>query len=224
VSTDVSADRAVERLRALDACAVSDALDALGLAGAVTGISRRTAPKLVVGRAVTVKVVPRRDATPAPHLATEAVQTAQPGDVIVVDNGGRTDVSAWGGLLSLAAQRRGVAGVIVDGACRDYDEAAELDFAVYSRATVTVTARGRIVQQSFNTPVSVGPVQVHPGDLVIADGSGVVFVQAAEAERVLELAEQISARESAMADAIRAGESLVDVMHDERFTSGRTPS
>jgi regulator of RNase E activity RraA len=68
--------------------------------------------------------------------------------------------------------------------------------------------------------VSVGPVQVHPGDLVIADGSGVVFVQAAEAERVLEVAEQISARESAMADAIRAGESLVDVMHDKRFTSG----
>lgn len=216
-------DTLVKRLRALDACAVSDALDRLGLTGAVSGIAPRSVTgKAVAGRVVTVKVVPRRDTTPAPHLATDAIESAGPDNVIVVDNAGRTDVSAWGGLLSLAAQKRGVAGVVVDGACRDVDEAAELGFPVFARAAVTVTARGRIVQHSYNTSVTVGAACVQPGDLVIADGSGVVFVTDHEAERVIEAAEQISARETAMAAAIRSGTSLVQVMHDTSFTSTAT--
>lgn len=209
------------RLGELDTCAVSDALDALGLSGAVTGIHAQGGLRLpLVGVAVTVRVVPRRDDTPVPHLATEAVASAGDGDVVVVDDGGRVDVSAWGGLLSLAARLRGVEGAVVDGACRDVDEAAGLGFPVYARGSVPVTARGRIVQASHGDPVTVGSVRVRPGDLVVADGSGVVFVQRERGGEVVELAERLARREAAMADAIRAGESIVDVMHDARFDVG----
>jgi regulator of RNase E activity RraA len=210
------------RLGRLDACAVSDALDRLGLPGAVTGIGPLVpvgAP--LTGPVITVRVGPRPDDRPRPHLGATAIATASPGDVIVVDHRGRLDVSAWGGLLSLAARQRGVAGVIVDGACRDVDEARGLAFPLFARAAVPVTARGRIVEESCGSPVAIGGVPVAAGDWVIADSSGVVFVPSDRASQVIGLAEKIAAREAAMADAIRAGESIVDVMHDARFDAER---
>jgi len=75
------------------------------------------------------------EARAASHIATKAVAAAGSTDVLVVANGGRGDVSCWGGLLSLGASRRGIRGVIVDGACRDVDEAGELGFPVFARAT-----------------------------------------------------------------------------------------
>ena len=215
-------DGLAARLAHLDACAVSDALDRLGLPGAVTGI----APLVPVGApltgpVITVRVGPRPDDRPRPHLGATAIASAFPGDVIVVDHRGRLDVSAWGGLLSLAAWQRGVAGVIVDGACRDVDEARALAFPIFARTAVPVTARGRVVEESCRQPVAIGGVPVAAGDWVIADSSGVVFVPRDRADQVVGLAEKIAAREAAMAGAIRAGESIVDVMHDARFDAER---
>ncbi|MDA8032769.1 MAG: RraA family protein [Actinomycetota bacterium] len=211
-------DGIAARLAAVDTCAVSDALDRLGLHGVVLGLSPLGAPdRRVAGRVVTVKVGPRRDDKPRPHLGAQAIAGAAPGDVIVVDHRGRLDVSAWGGILSLAASVRGVAGVVVDGACRDLDDARRLGFPVFARAGVPVTARGRIVEEAWNEPVTIGGVPVAPGDYVVADASGVVFVAKDRAGEVVNLAEAVVAREAAMADAVRAGESIVEVMHDRRF-------
>ena len=208
-----------ERVSHLDTCALSDALDRLGLPGAIAGIGPMvTVERPVAGRVVTVDVVDRRDNMPRPHLGAQAIASAFPGDVIVVDHKGRLDVSAWGGLLSLAASKRGVRGVIVDGACRDIHEARSLGFPVFARAVVPVTARGRVVEQSWGDPVLIAGVRVATGDLVIADSNGIVFMEAANAEAVVTLAEQIASREAAMADAVIAGQSIVDVMHDNRFT------
>jgi regulator of RNase E activity RraA len=88
---------------------------------------------------------------------------------------------------------------------------------VFGRAVVPVSARGRIVQLSMDEPVEFAGVTVNSGDYVIADRSGVVFVPAAECSRVVDLAERIVARERAMLDAVRAGESVLEVMHDSRF-------
>jgi 4-hydroxy-4-methyl-2-oxoglutarate aldolase len=169
-------DEALSRLAKLDTCAVSDALDRLGLKGAVLGIGPLWPCPRVTGRCITVKIKPAGLEQSKQHLCTSAIAAATPADVIVVDNGGRLDVAAWGGLLSLAAKIKQVRGVIVDGACRDLDESRELEFPVFGRAAVQVTARGRIMQQSFNQEIAFAGVQVHPGDLVIADASGAVFI------------------------------------------------
>jgi regulator of RNase E activity RraA len=210
-------DPLVERLAALDTCAVSDALDHLGLPGATVGIRPLWACPKIVGRAVTVKVVPAGATKPAAHLATPAIEAAAPGDVIVVDNAGRIDVSSWGDILSNASKTKGLAGVVIDGACRDIDGSREAGFPVYGRAVVPVTARSRVVQESFNQPVRVAGVDVRPGDLVIADGSGTVFVPSARAEDVVSAAERLAAKEAAMIAAVRAGRSVVDVMKDTAF-------
>ncbi|MDF5756926.1 RraA family protein [Spongiactinospora sp. TRM90649] len=206
------------RLLALDTCLVSDALDALGLPGATTGIRPlHGTARTVAGAAVTVRIGPRGSAAPAHHLATPAVAASGPGQVLVIGNQGRTDVSAWGGILSFAAARRGIEGVVVDGAARDIGEAEELGFPVYGRAAVPVTARGRIVQEAWDVPVDFAGVTVDPGDLVLADVNGVVFVPRDRADEVIAVAERLAARERAMIEAVRAGESVVDVMHDSRF-------
>ena len=206
----------LNRLARLDTCAVSDALDHHKLTGATIGIRPLWPCGKIVGRAMTVKVGPTRGA-PAPHLATPAIEAASAGDIIVIDNAGRTDVSSWGDILSNACKTKGLAGVVIDGACRDIDGSRDAAFPVYGRAVVPVTARGRIVQESFNEPVAFAGVTVRPGDLVIADGSGVVFVDQGRAEEVIATAERLAARESAMIAAVREGRSVVEVMHDRSF-------
>jgi len=222
----MSSDDAITRLAKLDTCAVSDALDRLGLKGAVLGIRPLWPCPRIVGRAVTVKIKPAGLDKAKQHLCTPAIAAATPADVIVVDNGGRTDVAAWGGLLSLAAQTKKLRGVIVDGAARDVDESRELQFPVYARAAVQVTARGRIMQQSYNEEIAFAGVQVHPGDLVIADGSGVVFVPHAKEQEVIAQAEALAQRETQMADAIRGGRSVVEVMeslgYESMLATGKT--
>jgi regulator of RNase E activity RraA len=213
------ADEALSRLARLDTCAVSDALDRLGLPGAVLGIGPLWTCPRVAGRCVTVKIKPAGLEKSRQHLCTAAIAAATPADVIVVDNGGRLDVAAWGGLLSLAAKIKQVRGVIVDGACRDIDESRELAFPVYGRAAVQVTARGRIMQQSFNEEIGFAGVQVHAGDLVIADASGAVFIPRAREADVIAQAEALAQREAAMADAIRNGRSILEVMETMGYES-----
>ncbi|WP_433367997.1 RraA family protein [Streptosporangium sp. CA-115845] len=208
----------VVRLRALDSCAISDALDTLGLPGAVTGLKPMwPAGRVMAGVVRTVKAAPKSAAGPATHIATPLVAVADPDDVVVIDNHGRTDVSCWGGLLAEAAVQRGVAGVIVDGACRDVQDCESVDLPLFARTAVPVSARGRIVQEDMDVPIQVRGVRVNSGDLVIADRNGVAFVARAEIGRVLDLAERIAARELAMARAVRSGRDVIDVMHDSQF-------
>jgi regulator of RNase E activity RraA len=196
-------DDLVSRLCRLDACAVSDALDKLGLAGVVTGIPRLTTDRRISGRVVTVKLE-KDDGRPAAsrHLGTRAIEAAQPGDVIVLEQ--RTGIEA--------AQLRGVAGVVIDGPARDTDEARGYDFTVFARSATSRTARGRIVETGTNVPITIGDVQVSPGDYVVADGSAVVFVAAADIERVLDAAEIVADRERQMVAGLREGLPASQVM------------
>ena len=206
-------DDVLTRLARLDSCAVSDALDKLGLTGAATGIHRLATDRRISGRVVTVKL--DRDAgQPAAsrHLGTTAIEASQPGDVIVVEQRTGIDAAGWGGVLSLGASLKGIAGVIIDGPTRDVDEARAHDFAVFARDHTARTARGRIVETGTNVPITVGDIAVGPGDFVVADGSAVVFVRAQDIDRVLDAAEAIAAREAGMADSLRAGTPITQVM------------
>ena len=206
-------DDVLTRLSALDACAVSDALDKLGLTGAVTSLQRLTTMRRISGRVITVKME-KDDGRPAAsrHLGTTAIEAATPGDVIVMEQRTGIDAACWGGNLSLGAKLREVSGVIVDGPTRDIDEARDYDFPVFARTATSRTARGRIVETGTNVPITVGEVTVTPGDYVVADGSAVVFIAEAEVERVLEAAEAIAERERAMVAALREGTPVSQVM------------
>lgn len=208
----MAVDEWVERLRALDACAVSDAQDKLGIKGTVIGVLPLYETGRIAGRAVTFKLKTKGAETTTRHLGTAAVEAADPGDVIVCDHRGRTDVAGWGGILSTAAKTRGVAGVIIDGASRDLDEAKALGLPLFARAAVPLTARGRVVEESTNEPIEIGGVSLEPGDYVIADNSGVVIVPQSRVAEVVPEAESIVAREQAMARDVVNGKSVAEVM------------
>lgn len=202
----------IERLAKLDTCAVSDALDSLNLKGATWGVRPQWQCPKIVGRAVTMKIKPAGLQQPTQHLGTAPIEAAKPGDIIVIDNGGQPQFSCWGGLLALSAKLKGVSGVVIDGASRDIDEARELEFPVYARSVVPMTARGRVMQESFNQEVQFAGVQCRPGDLVIADGSGVVIVPKEKEDEVVTAAEGIYQKEQEMAAGIRKGYSGLEML------------
>lgn len=206
-----------QRLLHIDCCAVSDAMDKLGLKDRVaSGLEQRATTRRIAGRVVTCRLVAAADA-PAPagaprHLGTTAIDGADAGDVIVVEQRTGIDAGSWGGILTLGAKLKGIAGVVVDGPVRDIDEARAYGFPVYCRALTARTARGRVAEAECNGPVTIGGVAVQPGDYVIADASGVAFIPAADAARVLDAAEAVAGREAAMARALLAGKPIGEVM------------
>lgn len=201
-----------ERLLHMDSCAVSDALDKLGLRGSVTGIGRVSTDQRIAGRVLTVKLDRAEGRTNTRHLCTTAIEAAQPGDIIVCEQRTGLDAACWGGNLTIGAQIRGVAGAIIEGPARDIDESRQLGFPVFARAITGRTARGRIVEVATGEPIQVGDVTVHPRDYVIADASSVVFIAQAEIERVLETAEGIWQREALIAQSLREGKPASQAM------------
>ena len=207
-------DDIATRLARLDACAVSDALDQLGLPASVTGIGPCAARRRISGKVITVTLAagkPPEGATPR-HLCTTAIDMAEPGQVIVVEQRTGVECAGWGGILSNAARGRGVAGVIVEGLARDVDEAADIGLPVYARGSTARTARGRVYESATGEPIGVGDLIVASGDWVVADASGVAFVPAGRIDDVLAAAERIADREAGMTKAVLAGHPVSTIM------------
>lgn len=214
----------MDHLRQLDTCAVSDALDRMGLpASVVTELRNLTGDTAIAGRVVTVELGATTAGLSSRHLCTAAIEAAGTDDVLVIDHQGRNDCAGWGGNLSRAAAARGAAGTLVYGAARDIDEAAALGFPVYATAATPHTARRRAQEHAWNRPISFAGCHVSPGDYVIADRSGVVFIEAADIERVLEVAEGIAASERRIAKAIAAGTPVSTAMGTDYEQMTATP-
>lgn len=207
-------DLIATRLARLDACAVSDALDQLGLLPSITGLRPLSVRQRISGRVTTVRLAAGKPPVDAPprHLCTTAIDSAEPGAVIVVEQKTGIECAGWGGILSNAARVRGLSGIIIEGLARDVDEAAEIGFPVYGRGSTARTARGRIHEAETGGPITVADITVNQGDWVVADSSGTAFIPAALAAKVLDAAENIAAKEAAMTKAVLAGTPVSTVM------------
>ncbi len=175
--------------------AAADALDGRGLRLAVP--ASRIPPlrdgQVVVGRALTLRYLPARYEVgvrePLGRLAHRtAFDLARPGDVLVISAPASIDASVMGGEALAAAHQAGIAAVVVDGAVRDIDELLAVGVPVWARRRTPLTGRGRIDAAEINGSVEIAGVQVVPGDIVIADASGISFIPA---ELFAEVARQI---------------------------------
>jgi 4-hydroxy-4-methyl-2-oxoglutarate aldolase len=209
VTTDTEVENNLARLKKLDCCALSDALDKLGLKGVVSGFPQQSGEGRIAGRAITVKLgTGEPPPGPPTHLCSTAINQGGPHSVIVVEQRTGIEAGSWGGLLTLGAKLRGIAGVIADGPVRDIDEAKQYGFPVFTHSLTALTARGRIVEKATNVSVTIGSVTVSPGDYVAADRSGVIFIAESSIDAVLNAAELIVAREAAIARALLSGASI----------------
>jgi 4-hydroxy-4-methyl-2-oxoglutarate aldolase len=215
----------LDRLAHLDTNTVSDALDFLGIAGATVGLRPLwNCPKLV-GRASTVQLGPKRDATPTVHLISPVIAQINTPDRVLVIAGGVDGISCWGDILANAAIKKCVRGSVIDGMSRDIEGSESIGYPVYGRGITMVSARNRMVQMASGTPVSMAGVTVNQDDYVIADRCGTAFIAAAQIHMVIDIAERIARRQNAMVAAVRGGQSVEDVMHDKAFeaiTAGAT--
>jgi regulator of RNase E activity RraA len=194
----------------------SDALDALGTAGVCDGLSVRSGKGPIVGQAVTIQESAQTDPElpVAEFRVGEVIAAAGPGQVLVVSTDGAI-ASTAGGLAAQDAARRGVAGFIIDGACRDIGDIRATGLYVASRSVTPRSGKGRIRVVSINQRITCGGIGVQPGDLVVADETGVVIVPLQLVEEALEVAERLAGVDQAIAEGLAEGIAFADLL--QRF-------
>ncbi|WP_175774301.1 RraA family protein [Burkholderia anthina] len=192
----------------LDTPGVSDALDKLGLHGQAFGIMPLADyTKVVVGPAFTVKYVP---ASVPPGTVGDFIDDVAPGDVVVIDNDGRTDCTVWGDIMTQYAGLRGIAGTVIDGVCRDVSKALGDHYPLFTAGRFMRTGKDRVQVEAVNATVAIGTVRVAARDIVVADANGVVIVPRGRARDVAQVARQIEAVESRIREQIAQGKTLGD--------------
>ncbi|NLP31203.1 MAG: RraA family protein [Clostridiales bacterium] len=202
----------IERYSKLATASVADAADKV--VGRTCYMSHEIKPRIndtkVVGPAITVHEGPTDETLPPTH-ALEAIDSANEGDVMVIAlDGSDKDVAVWGGLMTAGSVANKLAGAILDAGTRDVTEIRrDFDFQVFSRSVSPGTTLGRYKTLASNVPVICGGIEVNPGDLIVADLDGVVVVPKDHVEEVLEIAEEIEAKEAEQAKYILETGSLL---------------
>ena len=191
---------------------VSDVLDSLGLHGAVASsyVKPVIPGKQIAGQAVTIRSIPERKTPTRGYndkdfikmVTRDMYYLAEEGDIVVADFGGNLDVSNMGGQSCSVAKSRGMAGCVVNGAVRDVSSLRELDYPVWSCGTTPCTGKFRMQAIEINGPVTLKDILIVPGDLVVADDSGVCAIPYELAETVLAKIKSISGEEAHMRDLI----------------------
>ena len=208
METDIGIE---SRLAAHTTASISDALDALGIPGALHGIrAQREGQGRVCGRALTVRFV-RKSADPDAYRfgggvgkpLERVLRTMRAGDVVVMDVDGAPNASAWGGLSSRLAQRRGVRGTILWGSCRDLEEIRAVGYPVWAVGVCPRRSRNEFTFGSIGEPITIAGVSIERGDLIVADESGAVRVPKARAAEVLELVSRIDEQERRLEEKVR---------------------
>jgi 4-hydroxy-4-methyl-2-oxoglutarate aldolase len=144
---------------------------------------------------------------------------AQAGDVLVIDNQGRTDAAVWGEITTVEAQRKGLAGLVVDGNVRDIEGIRNRKFPVFARGRVPRVV-GRSSLGEVNVAIQCGGVVVHPGDIVVGDADGIVVVAKEKAEAVLRLALNIGDYENHLLQKVMEGATQAEIFAiDKQFES-----
>ncbi len=197
---------------------VSDILDRMGIRCAIpASVLQPIIPgRKIAGCATTARHGPERkevsrmasDKDPVRLGMRDVRSIAQPGDILVYDGGGRADVSSGGRLAVVFSKFKGFAGSIFDCGVRDVDAIREMDYPTWARGITPITGKYRFETLEINGPVVIAGIQVLPGDLILADTSGVVVVPKEKAEEVLKIAEEAAGKESELIQAIRRGASL----------------
>ena len=201
----------------------SDVMDELGIVGAVpAAVLRPNDPAArIVGPALTVRNIPAR--APVPEKVKsgisglgeiEAHNLAAPGDVLVVQ--GVDQVSNLGGMSATIGHRQGEIGAIVDGGARDVDHSRAIGLPVWSKSVSPITGKWRVETVAVNKPVTICGIAVNPGDLVLADETGVCFVPRERAAEVLARAQRNAAAEKLREEKIAAGIPVAELLGKAR--------
>lgn len=198
--------------RGLSSAEVSDALDYFGLPGSAVGVRPVAGPHKLFGPAFTVRF--GSVDTSQPGTVGDYLDEMPAGSVAVLDNAGRPDCTVWGGIMSQLAAHRAIAGTVVNGVCRDTQEADAAGYPLFALGRFMRTGKDRVQVDAVGGAVSVAGVRVSPGDIVVADQDGVVFVPAGRAAEVFERALIMQAVEARIVAAALDGMPLAQARRE----------
>lgn len=201
----MSADSNLARADKLDTTALSDAMDRLGIGGQCLGIKPLDHRFRLTGRAFTILYGP---AGSPPGTVGDYIDDVEPGGVVVLDNGGRENATVWGDILTMVAHTRGVAGTVIDGACRDTALALELGYPIFSRSYSMRTGKDRVQVEAMGGTVNIGDARVSAGDLLRGDADGIVVIPREHEAAILAAAEEIDEVEQRIRKAVQSGLTL----------------
>jgi 4-hydroxy-4-methyl-2-oxoglutarate aldolase len=207
-------DPHIEECRRHATTTLSDAMDRLGIAGQTFGIAPLDRGFRMVGRAFTVRTIP---VAVVSGTVGDYIDDVPEGSVVVLDNGGRLDGTVWGDILTIMAHRKGLAGTVIHGVCRDASRSLELGYPIFSRGVSMRTGRGRVQADGYQVAVSLGDARVEPGDLLAGDGDGVVVLPRDREAEVLALAAEIAESEDRIRQEIEAGSRLDEARRRHRY-------
>jgi regulator of RNase E activity RraA len=192
----MTGDQVVEGLGELPTATISDALDRLAIVGQCLGVAPLDPRFRLVGRAFTLRYRPA--GLVERGNVGDYIDDVAPGEIVVLDNAGRLDCTVWGDILTAVAHRRGIGGTVIHGVCRDVTRALAVSYPIFSRGRYMRTGKDRVEVESMGAPVSLGDVQVRPGDILVGDADGVLVIPKVREAEVLETARQIEEAEQAI--------------------------
>jgi 3-hexulose-6-phosphate synthase/6-phospho-3-hexuloisomerase len=179
--------------------------DAMHRKGAMSGITSMCGNVKMVGRAVTVQTLAGDWAKPV-----EAIDIARKNEVIVINNDGATHVAPWGELATLSCVKKGISGVVIDGAVRDVDDIRIMKFPLFAKAVVPNAGEPKGFGE-INAEIQCGGQYVRPGDWIIGDESGVVVIPVERAYEIARRALEVRKNEERIREEIRRGSTLSEV-------------
>jgi regulator of RNase E activity RraA len=203
----------LERLRIIATPTLANALDDIGFNGIMNDLHPAGIGMRVVGRAVTVQEItgPFGSFSSNDFKVGHMIDAANPSDVIVVANNG-AQVSTWGGMASYSAKLKGIGGLVVDGGIRDKEEIVEFSFPSFSKHMVPTPGKTRIKVLSINEPIVCAGVRVRKGDVIVADGTGVLCIPAENAEQITLAAEKFSADDKQAMVEMKKGLTFIEAL------------
>ena len=207
-------DSYVEECRRHSTSTLSDAMDRLSIPGQAFGIAPLDRGSRMAGRAFTARTIP---VAVVSGTVGDYIDDVPDGSVVVLDNGGRLDGTVWGDILTIMAHRRGLAGTVIHGVCRDASRSLELGYPIFSRGVCMRTGRGRVQSDGYQVPVSLGDVRVEPGDMLVGDADGVVVIPQSRLDDVLAAARDIAEAEDRIRQEIEAGSRLDEARRRNRY-------
>ena len=179
--------------------------DAMHRKGAMSGIVSICGNVKMVGRAITVQTVAGDWAKPV-----EAIDVARKNEVIVINNDGALHIAPWGELATLSCVKKGISGVVIDGAVRDVDDIRTMRFPLFAKAVVPNAGEPKGFGE-INAEIQCGAQYVRPGDWIIGDESGVVVIPAERAYEIARRALEVRKNEERIREEIRRGSTLAEV-------------
>lgn len=212
-----SMDSLLQKLQEFNTTEISDALDACGVEGALLNIKPLAEGMKLVGPAYTVLYAANEKKSATFKNAANYIDDVPAQSVLVIDNDGRIDCTAWGALLTQMALHLDLAGTVVHGAVRDAAFIREANYPLFCSGIYMRSGKNRIHKIKEQCPLMINEIPINPGDIIFADDNGVLVIPKELFTDILHKAEQIKITEKNISTAIKEGSTLEQARTDYRY-------